>query len=95
MEYKIILADKTEILCTLNGNNHITKQDVSGVDFSNRNLKQITIDGVEHFNQICTNIFNEEDGTHIILRDLTTDEIRIAEQDEIINDLLAYVLGGM
>lgn len=95
MEYKLVLKDGTEITCLLNGNNYITTEDVSKVDFSDENFKQISVNGEALSNQKCTNVFTEDDGTHIIFRQLTNDEITIAEQNAVINDLLAYVLGGM
>lgn len=61
--------------CILNGNNYITQQDIKESDLSDLNLIGVKIDGVEHNNLTCCNFFKDEDGTHIIFRQYTHEEI--------------------
>ena len=59
----------------LNGNNYITQQDIKESDLSDLNLIGVKIDGVEHNNLTCCNFFKDEDGTHIIFRQYSHEEI--------------------
>ena len=82
---QLILKDKTKITCTLNGNNYITKQDVSTVDFSDDNFSEISVDGITLLNQLCSNVFKQGDNTHIIFRpkteqDKNKDRLGITEE---------------
>lgn len=92
---KLVLTDGTEINCVLNGNNYITVDDVSDVDFGDENFARVSVDDVVLENQKCTNVFAEADGTHIIFRQKSNDEIKMDELNATINDLLAFSLGGM
>ena len=59
----------------LNGNNYITQQDIKESDLSDLNLIGVKIDGVEYNNLTCCNFFKDEDGTHIIFRQYSHEEI--------------------
>lgn len=91
---QIKLKDGTVINTTLNGNNYITKEDISKVDFSDKNLSSIIIGDTKHENQKLADMFPEEDGIHIIFKTKTAEQVKLDEQEAIIDSLLAYILGG-
>ena len=59
----------------LNGNNYITQQEIKESDLSDLNLIGVKIDGVEYSDLTCCNFFKDEDGTHIIFRQYSHEEI--------------------
>lgn len=76
---KVFLRDGSEIIATLNGNNYITKQDVSKLDFSNGNLKEMTVEDEERTdkftNMTLCNKWDAADGTHLVFRMRTAQEL--------------------
>lgn len=72
--YNIILADGTEIQATINGNNFITDNEVDNTVLSDENLKTVNIDGVDYSDMTCTNIWEEDGHTRLIIREMTASE---------------------
>ena len=71
----IELKNGLVIECILNGNNYITQQEIKESDLSDLNLIGVKIDGVEYSDLTCCNFFKDEDGTHIIFRQYSHEEI--------------------
>lgn len=69
--YNIILADKTEIHATMNGNNYITDDVVNMELLSDNNLTTVNIGGVDYADMICANIWQEDGHTRFIIREMT------------------------
>ena len=86
-EFTLILADGTEISGIVNGNNYITQQSVSSDDLDDVNLIGSKLNGSEMANMTCCNFWEEEDGTHMVFRQKTSDEL----ERESINAKLEYL----
>lgn len=79
MKYRIKLADGTELKnLALNGNNYISTEKGIESALTPVNLTNVTIsDGTaeECFeNMVLTNTWEQQDGTHFILREMTLEE---------------------
>ena len=85
--FTIVLADETEITGKVNGNNYITKQDIAADQLDDLNLIGATINGSTMENMTCCNFWNEDDGTHIVFRQKTDQELA----NESINAKLEYI----
>lgn len=96
--YTITLYDNTVIdNLTLNGNNYISQEDVGEDNFTVDNLHQITItqkdengdiiSTTEYTNMKCTNYWQDTDGWHIVLHELTSQELLAID----INAKLDYI----
>ena len=70
--YEIELLDGTVIgNLTLNGNNFISQVDVDINNLTASNLSRIIINGVEYRDMILRNYWNDDDGYHIIISEMT------------------------
>ena len=85
--FTLILADETEITGRINGNNYITQQPVTADELDDLNLIGASINGAAMENMTCCNLWTEEDGTHIIFRQKTIQELA----NETINAKLEYI----
>ena len=86
--FKIKLANGKEISGEINGNNYITKQSVTAEDVSDINLIGATDNGTPMgLNLTCCNLWTEADGTHMVFRQKSYDEI----QREVLNAKLEYI----
>lgn len=76
---KLILKNGAQINCSLNGNNFITKDDLTGINFGNANLQIITVkdgDDTQVFHDMkMTNKWDEDDGTHLVFNRRTEREM--------------------
>lgn len=72
--YTIVFADGTKVDVSLNGNNYISPTKIDDTILSDENLDGMTINGVEQFGLTCCNHFQDEEGDHIIFRELSPDE---------------------
>lgn len=88
----IVLADGTEIVAVLNGNNYILDEDVDDALLSNENLANVTVNGQTYKNLTCCNHFVEGGKPHLIFRELTETEIKEAELNAQINMLTECLL---
>ena len=73
MTFELILSDGTKIDGTVNGNNLVTTKSISSID--DNDLIGATLDGVELQDTTCCNLWQDMDGTHIILRTKTEYEL--------------------
>ena len=89
----IKLSNGMVIECILNGNNYITKQNVSLKDLSDLNLVDAEIDGEKKVNITCCDLFKDEEGTHIIFREYSHEEIERQKLDAKIEYLA--MMGGI
>ena len=80
--HKIVFGDGTEITVTMNGNNYISETPIDPDLLDDLNLIGMKIDGEECQNLTCCNHFEDEEGDHIIFRELN-------EQDLLIQSLTA------
>ena len=84
--YTIKLKDGTTLSnLELNGNNYISQEEVEQSIFSAYNLTRVEISDGEKTevceNMTCCNFWRANDGTHIILRPLSHEEMLRAEMD--------------
>ena len=77
----IKLKNGLVIDCVLNGNNYITQQNVSLKDLSDLNLVDVEINGEKKENITCCNLFKDEEGTHIIFREYSHEELERQKLD--------------
>lgn len=71
----LILADGTVIEnLKLNGNNLISQTDVGEGKLSAVNLSHITINGVEYRDMLLRNYWEDIDGWHIVISEITPQE---------------------
>ena len=89
----IKLKNGLTIECVLNGNNYITSGKVTENDLSDINLIGAEIDGEVKNNITCCNLFEDEEGTHIIFREYSHEELERQKLDAKI-DYLA-MMGGI
>lgn len=75
----IVLADGTEISATLNGNNYISAEHIDDSLLDDSNLIGMTIDGEEQINLTCCNHFADDEGDHIIFRELSDQELAMQD----------------
>jgi hypothetical protein len=80
--HTIVFGDGTEITVTMNGNNYISETPIDPDLLDDLNLIGMKIDGEERENMTCCNHFEDEEGDHIIFRELN-------EQDLLIQSLTA------
>ena len=86
--FTLTLANDKEIKGTINGNNYITKGNVTESDLSDINLIGAELDGTAlGDNMTCCNFWEAEDGKHIIFRQKSYEEI----QRENLNAKLEYI----
>jgi len=83
--FTLILADGSEITGEISGNNLITQQKVMSVE--DADLIGATLNGQELVNATCCNLWEAEDGTHIILREKNFQELQM----EVMNSKLEYL----
>ena len=84
----LILADGTVIdNLILNGNNIISQIDVGEDKLSTVNLSRITINGVEYRDMLLRNYWQDIDGWHIVISEITPQE----RYEERINAKLDYI----
>ena len=91
----IKLNDGTVITCELNGNTYIADLTDHAM-FSDENLSKVEIGGTEYTDMHCSNIWDEDNKTKFIIRELYDSEKKAAALDEAImemSELLAAVLG--
>jgi len=73
--HTMILYDNTVIEnLTLNGNNLISPIDVGEDKLNIANLSHITIDDVEYVNMVLRNYWEDTDGWHIVISEVTPQE---------------------
>ena len=84
---KIKLGDGTEFYATLNGNNYITSEAITEEMLEDVNLIGLEIDGVTMENTTCCNFWIAEDGTHIIFRQYSNEEL----ERQALNAKLEYI----
>lgn len=84
--HKIVFADGTEVICTLNGNNYISAVKVPDEVVQDVNLIGMTIDGIEQENVTCRH-FQDEEGDHLIFAQLSPQELMFQE----INAKIDYI----
>ena len=77
--FTLILADGTEIAGEISGNNLITPQEVSIEELDDANLIGAKLNNEEMENMTCCNLWEATDGTHIIFRKKSLQEIKEEE----------------
>ena len=85
--FTIELADGTQIEGTINGNNYITQQTVTEDMLDDLSLIGMKINDQELDNMTCCNLWTAQDGTHMIFREKSREELAREE----INAKLEYI----
>ena len=86
-EFTLTLADGTTLTGIINGNNLITEQKVAEELLDDVNLIGAMLNSEPLENATCCNLWEDRDGTHIILREKSTQEL----QEEAVNAKIEYL----